>query len=326
MMLPLVEATGITRHFVSAGGAGPFRPKRVVRAVDGVDLTIAAGETLGLVGESGSGKSTLARVLIGAVPASAGRVRFAGEDVTRPRPARWRALRREMQLIQQNPAAALDPRMPVGDQLVEALALQRLGARAERPRTAARMLDLVGLDARLMERFPHELSGGQLQRVAIARALLVRPRFVVCDEPVSALDLSVQAQVINLLRDLQAEFGLTYLFVSHDLGVVRHLSDRIAVLYLGRIVEIGPVESVLGRPRHPYTRALLAAVPVPDPFSPPPAVQLCGEPPDAAALPAGCRFRARCLFASEACAAGEPALTGTVHRVACHFPRMEAVP
>jgi oligopeptide/dipeptide ABC transporter ATP-binding protein len=292
-----------------------------VHAVDAVDLEIRAGETLGLVGESGSGKSTLGRLLVGALPASAGTIRFAGEDVTHPTPARWHALRRDMQLVQQNPAAALDPRLTVADQLIEVLDIHAIGARRARHDAAAAMLWRVGLGGDIMRRYPHELSGGQQQRIAIARALLVQPRFVVCDEPVSALDLSVQAQVLNLLQDLQAELGLTYLFVSHDLGVIRYLSHRIAVLYLGRIVEIGARKEVLASPRHPYTRALLASVPIPDPARPAPAPQILGEPPDPASPPSGCRFHTRCPLATDICGRFSPPLaspTAGTHLVACH--------
>jgi peptide/nickel transport system ATP-binding protein len=318
----LIEAASVSRYFAGGRGLLPRR-KRLVRAVDGIDLEIRTGETLGLVGESGSGKSTLGRVLVGALPASAGTIRFANEDVTRPTRARWYALRRDMQLIQQNPGAALDPRLMIADQLIEALDIHAIGSRATRRDAAAGMLTRVGLASDVMRRFPHELSGGQQQRVAIARALLVRPRFVVCDEPVSALDLSVQAQVLNLLRDLQAEFGLTYLFVSHDLGVIRYLCHRIAVLYLGRIVEIGPRNQVLGGPLHPYTHALLASVPVADPNTPPPAPQISGEPPDPASPPPGCRFHTRCIRATEICRRAEPTLSAIgggagTHQVACH--------
>lgn len=324
----LVEAESVSRYFAGGRSLLPRR-KRLVRAVDGVDLEIRAGETLGLVGESGSGKSTLGRVLVGALPASAGTIRFADEDVTRPTRARWYALRRDMQLIQQNPGAALDPRLMIADQLIEALDIHAIGSRGTRRDAAAGMLTRVGLASDVLRRFPHELSGGQQQRVAIARALLVRPRFIVCDEPVSALDLSVQAQVLNLLRDLQAELGLTYLFVSHDLGVIRYLCHRIAVLYLGRIVEIGPRNQILGSPLHPYTRALLASVPVADPNTPPPAPQISGEPPDPASPPSGCRFHTRCVRATEVCQRAEPPLSAIggsagTHQVACHHAGVES--
>jgi peptide/nickel transport system ATP-binding protein len=317
---PLVEAASLTRCF-DVGGAAPFGPRRYVQAVAGVDLMIFAGETLGLVGESGSGKSTIGRLLIGALPASGGSVRFDGEDVTLPSPRRWRALRRHLQLVQQNPGTALDPGMRIEQQLTEVLAIHRIGPSRERRAAAIDMLAQVGLEADIMSRFPHELSGGQQQRVAIARAFLVRPRFVVCDEPVSALDLSVQVQVLNLLQDLQARLGLTYLFISHDLNVVRYMSHRIAVLYLGRIVEMGPRDSVMGEPLHPYTRALLSSIPVPDPTVPAPAPQIWGEPPDPASPPEGCRFHTRCPLATDICRRVEPALRrqeSDGHAVACH--------
>jgi peptide/nickel transport system ATP-binding protein len=322
---PLVEAVSLTRNFDTGRGSF-FGPKRYVHAVAGVDLAIAKGETLGLVGESGSGKSTIGRLLLCALPASGGQVRFDGEDVTHVGPARWRALRREMQLIQQNPGTALDPRMCIGDQLTEVLNIHDLGQEHDRRTTATHMLHRVGLTADVMQRFPHQLSGGQQQRIAIARALLVQPRFVVCDEPVSSLDLSVQAQVLNLLKDLQAELGLTYLFISHDLNVIRYVSDRIAVLYLGRIVEIGRREEVLGRPLHPYTRALLGSTPIPEPTALPPTPQLSGEPPDPAAPPAGCHFHTRCPLATEICQKQAPTLRHNgdkEHQVSCHHDAEE---
>ena len=321
----LVEAVSLTRNFDTGRGTF-FGPKRHVRAVAGIDLAIGRGETLGLVGESGSGKSTIGRLLLGALPASSGQVRFDGEDVTHAGTARWRALRREMQLIQQTPGAALDPRMSIGDQLAEVLDIHDLEQPRDRRSAAIHMLHRVGLAADVMQRLPHQLSGGQQQRIAIARALLVRPRFVVCDEPVSSLDLSVQAQVLNLLQDLQVELGLTYLFISHDLDVVRYMSNRIAVLYLGRIVEIGRREHVLGRPLHPYTRALLGSIPIPEPTAPPPTPQIFGEPPDPASPPAGCHFHPRCPLATKICRTVEPTLRengGRGHQVSCHHDAAE---
>jgi oligopeptide/dipeptide ABC transporter ATP-binding protein len=317
---PLIEASALSRHFLGRRRTF-FAPRRSVRAVDDVTLSIFRNETLGLVGESGSGKSTVGRLLLAAIPPSGGSIRFDGEDITQLPPRRWRILRREMQLVQQNPATALDPRITIGGQLDEALTIHRIGAQNERRALTMEILSKVGLRSDFARRFPHELSGGQLQRVAIARALLVRPQFLVCDEPVSALDPSVQAQVLNLLRELRTELNLTILFISHDLNVIRYISDRIAVLYLGRIAEIGTRDEVLNRPQHPYSQALLKSIPVPDPHAPPPAPEIYGEPPDPAFPPSGCRFHTRCPLATAVCRSEAPALlrvSSETHMVACH--------
>ncbi|HEY6117865.1 MAG TPA: oligopeptide/dipeptide ABC transporter ATP-binding protein, partial [Candidatus Dormibacteraeota bacterium] len=286
--------SGAYKHF-PVGGFGGL----AVRAVDGVDLTIRRGETLGLVGESGCGKSTLARLVTGLLPVTAGSIVFDGDDVTRLRGGRLRRVRRKMQMIFQDPFASLDPRMTVGDILQEPLDNFSVGSVRERRRRVQELLRLVGLNPNFTNRYPHEFSGGQRQRIGIARALAVNPSFIVCDEPVSALDVSIQAQIINLLQDLQREFKLTYLFIAHDLAVVRHLSDRIAVMYLGKVVETADRNDIYDRPQHPYTKALLSSIPVPDPRveaerAP---ILLKGEIPSPVNPPSGCRFHPRCPIA-----------------------------
>jgi peptide/nickel transport system ATP-binding protein len=292
--VPLVEVHALSRHYGARGG-------RVVRAVDGVSLTIGEGETFGLVGESGSGKSTLGRLILNLEPASGGYVRFAGADPAKLDKAGLRTLRRQMQVVFQDPYGSLDTRWTIGRILAEPFAIHGIGTRGERPARVAALLDLVGLDPVLAERYPHQLSGGQRQRVAIARAMALEPRFLVADEAVSALDVSVRAQVLNLLQDLQRKLGLASLFIGHDLHVVRHVSDRIGVMYLGRLVEVGPSDALFAEPAHPYTRALIAAIPRPDPRGRQRTARLEGEIPSAAALPAGCRFHTRCPLAVARC-------------------------
>jgi oligopeptide/dipeptide ABC transporter ATP-binding protein len=314
-MTALIEAIGITKHFPVRGRGPPLR------AVDDVDLAIQPGETLGLVGESGCGKSTLGRLLIRLIPATMGRVLFDGTDIMALDAAALRLTRRAMQIIFQDPYGALNPRMNVADIIAEPLAIQGTGA-ASRQIQMREMLDKVGLPARSGERFPHEFSGGQRQRIGIARALITRPRFVVCDEPVSALDVSVQAQIVNLLVDLRAELGLTYLFIAHDLAVVKHISNRVAVMYLGRIVELADAETLHAAPLHPYTRALIAAVPAMHPSRRRrgEARRLAGDIPNASHPPSGCRFHTRCPLAIAVCRTTEPPTTepSPGHLVACH--------
>jgi len=320
--LPLVEVRDLVKHFPVAGGLFG-RGRRAVRAVDGVSLTIRAGETLGLVGESGCGKSTLGRLVLRLIEPTAGDVRFEDRSLLRLSARELRAMRRRMQIVFQDPYGSLNPRMRVASIVGEGLAIHRIGTGAERERRVQELLELVGLPAEAARRYPHEFSGGQRQRIGIARALAVEPRFIVADEAVSALDVSIQAQILNLLADLKRRLGLTLLFISHDLRVVEHLSDRVAIMYLGRIVEVGPRDEVYGNPRHPYTRALLSAVPVPDPRRRTERVALPGDPPSPLAPPPGCPFHPRCPYAEPRCHETMPSLElgRKGHAVACHvFP------
>jgi len=319
-MTALVEVSNLTRHYV-LGRAWPWHAPRVLKAVDGVSLEVRSGETLGVVGESGSGKSTLAGLILGLVHPSSGEVHFDGQPVVGRGVATWQRLRRDIQLVFQDPLGALNPRIRIGSQIEEPLIIHGIGASGERRRKTVEMLDAVGLKRSLADRYPHELSGGQRQRVVLARALIVEPRLIVCDEPVSALDVSVQAQIINLLGKLKSRLGLTMVFISHDLRIVRHVSDRVAVMYLGRIIEIGERHRIFEAPQHPYTQALIAAVPQRRPRGARARVRLEGEPPSPISLPTGCRFRPRCSRATSICAEREPELAGDlVAAVACHHP------
>jgi oligopeptide/dipeptide ABC transporter ATP-binding protein len=321
MTAPLLEVRDLTKHFPIRQGAIVEREVGRVRAVDDVGFTIAAGETLGLVGESGCGKSTTGRLVLRLIEPTAGSILFEGRDVTRLEGAALRQLRRAMQIVFQDPYGALNPRMTVEEIVVEPLVVQGGMRSADLAREARRLMDMVGLPAAHVSRHPHEFSGGQRQRIGIARAIASRPRFIVCDEAVSALDVSVQAQVVNLLQDLQRELGLSYLFIAHDLAVVRHISDRVAVMYLGNLVEVADKRTLYAAPRHPYTQALLAAVPVAHPRLRRTRPRLTGEVPSPLDPPPGCRFHRRCPLAGDVCRTEVPRLRELApgHAVACHF-------
>ncbi|MDA8253959.1 MAG: ATP-binding cassette domain-containing protein [Rhodospirillales bacterium] len=315
-MTPIITAENLSKHFPSRHVLGRGKP---VQAVSGFSLAVRRGEAVGLVGESGSGKSTIGRLLLGLLPPSAGRVVLDGTDIGKADAATLRRLRRRMQLVFQDPYSSLDPRRTVGAQIADGLAIHRVVPPAERHGRVEALLTQVGLTAAHAERYPHEFSGGQRQRVGIARALATEPDFLVADEPVSALDVSVQAQVLALLADLRRRLGLAMLFISHDLPVVRSICDRAVVLYLGRVMEEGPAADVFERPRHPYTKALLSASPTLDPARRRTRILLAGDPPSPADPPSGCVFRTRCPWAKPACADTIPQLSnlGPGHRVAC---------
>lgn len=296
----LVEVKELTKYF-------PASHKQFVRAVDGVSFAIQRGETLGLVGESGCGKTTVGRCLLRLIEPSSGQVRFDGRNLLELNRQEVRELRRRMQIIFQDPYSSLNPRMKVGETIGEPLIVHKIGNKNERRERVAELLRVVGLDADYADRYPHQFSGGQRQRIGIARALALNPDFIVADEPVSALDVSVQAQVVNLLQDLQERLGLTYLFISHGLAVVKHISSRVGVMYLGKLVELAPADEIYANPLHPYTKALLAAIPVPDPdIEKREVVRLAGDVPTPLNPPAGCRFHTRCPHAMERCQIEEP--------------------
>ncbi|MFG2076186.1 ABC transporter ATP-binding protein [Nonomuraea maritima] len=315
MSEPVLAVEGLVKHYPARGRG------RAVRAVDGVDLALWPGRTLGLVGESGCGKSTTGRLVVRLADPTSGRILYGGRDLARLSQAELRPLRGEIQIVFQDPYSSLSPRMTVHEIVAEPLRTRRRYRDGGRERVGE-LLELVGLPPGHANRYPHEFSGGQRQRVGIARALALDPRVLVLDEPVSALDVSVQAQVVNQLAHLQRTLGVAYLFISHDLSVVRHLCDRVAIMYLGRIVEEGERDDVFARPAHPYTRALISAVPIAHPSERGSRrrITLAGDVPSPADPPSGCRFRTRCWKARERCAAEEPRLAGADHRVACHFP------
>ncbi len=324
---PLLSVRGLKKYYAIKGGV-LSRVTAQVHAVDGVSLDIEAGETLGLVGESGCGKSTTGRCIMRLIKPSGGEIRFNGRDVTTLEGSELRALRREMQIIFQDPFASLNPRHTVRGLIGEALVIHGLAkGRQDLTDQVVDLLETVGLQAAHLNRFAHEFSGGQRQRIGIARALAVRPKLVVCDEPVSALDVSVQAQVINLLEDLQEKFGLTYLFIAHDLSVVEHISNRVAVMYLGRVVEIASARALYDNPLHPYTEALLSAVPIPDPRLKRQRIVLRGDVPNPINPPTGCHFHTRCPIAEARCKVDSPALEAGPdgHWVACHLRRPSPV-
>jgi len=317
----LVRIIGLKKYFPVGEGRLFSRKKEYVHAVDDVTFNIRTGETLGLVGESGCGKSTTGMAILKLIEPTAGEVWFEGNSVTTLDKRSLRRLRKDMQIIFQDPYASLNERMTVGEIIGEGMKINRLGTKHERGEKTAELLETVGLRVEHSRRYPHEFSSGQRQRIAIARALALNPRFVVADEPVSALDVSIQAQVINLLMELQDRFHLTYLFISHDLSVVKHISDRVAVMYLGKIVEIAPRSVIYANPQHPYTQALLAAVPIPDPSLERKRTILEGDIPSPLHPPPGCRFHTRCPSRLSDCSSSEPGLReiGPDHHVACHL-------
>jgi peptide/nickel transport system ATP-binding protein len=317
----LMEVVGLTKTFPVGSRFAPGG-RKIVQALSDVSFNIYAGETLGLVGESGCGKSTLGRCLLKLYTPDAGRILFKGHELTKLSERALRPLRADMQMVFQDPAASLNPRRRVGDLIAEPLIVHKYGDRTKIQARLEELMSLVGLAPEFLARFPHEFSGGQRQRIGIARAIALSPSLIVADEPVSALDVSVQAQIVNLLADLQARLALTYVFIAHDLSVVRNIADRVAVMYLGTIVEIGATDTVLHSPAHPYTAALISAVPSPDPQLRRQRTVLQGEPPSPAAPPSGCRFHTRCPQAQPRCAEERPVLRqhGEARAVACHFP------
>ena len=319
----LLDVRGLQMHFPVSKGVIFQSKVGEIKAVDGVSFQIMRGETLGLVGESGCGKTTIGRCILQLLKPTGGEVRFRGEDLTQLSSKEMRPLRKELQVIFQDPYGSLNPRMTVGAIVEEPLIIHKIGDRNERKGRVQELFEVVGLNPNMMDRYPYEFSGGQRQRIGIARALAVNPTFIVCDEPVSALDVSIQAQVINLLRSLQERFDLTYLFIAHDLSVVRHISDRVAVMYLGKIVEITGRDELYRDPKHPYTRALLSAVPIPDPVveASRERIILTGDVPSPIDPPKGCSFHPRCPFAMDVCREITPVLKQTTqgHSVACHL-------
>jgi oligopeptide/dipeptide ABC transporter ATP-binding protein len=320
----LVQVRGLVKHFPLTRGIVVQKKVGAVQAVDGVDFDIRRGETLGLVGETGCGKSTTARLIMRLLEATAGEIRFDGQDITHLKGARLKAIRRDMQMIFQDPYSSLNPRKTIGSIIAQPFVIHGLEqGKDARKRAVQELMEMVGLNPEHYNRYPHEFSGGQRQRIGIARALALKPKLLIADEPVSALDVSIQAQVLNLLRDMQRRLGLTLVFIAHDLSVIKHMCDRVAVMYLGRIVEIGPGDRLYAFPRHPYTGALLSAVPVADPtVRRDERLLLSGDVPSPANPPQACRFHTRCPKAQELCSVDDPPLEdkGTGTRAACHFP------
>lgn len=319
MEKPLVQIKSLKKHFQVS--SGPYSGKSTIKAVDDVSFDIFKGETLGLVGESGCGKSTLGRTMLGLYPPTSGSVYFEEKDIASLRGREIKAMRKNMQIIFQDPSASLNPRKTVKDILEDPFKIHGIGDKGERQNKISQLLDCVGLSQYHLSRYPHEMSGGQKQRVGIARAIALNPKLIVCDEAVSALDVSIQAQVINLLEDLQAELGLTYLFISHNLSVVHHISDRVGVMYLGQLVELASKEELYGNTLHPYSKALISAIPEADPCQKKKRIVLSGDVPSPANPPSGCRFHTRCPLAADICRVEQPPLSEKTkaHFTACHM-------
>jgi oligopeptide/dipeptide ABC transporter ATP-binding protein len=321
---PLLRIRKLHCAFKSKKSTGLFKPRPLIQAVNGVSFDIQAGEAFGVVGESGCGKSTTAKAILNMTRACEGSVQYRGQELTGLSDAAWKPLRRKLQYVFQDPLGALDPRMRVLDQVIEPLIIHQLHDKAQRRQLAESLLHSVGLQSSHLRKYPHELSGGQRQRVVLARALILKPELLICDEPISALDVSIQAQIVNLLQQLRRDMGLTLLFISHDLSVVRHLCDRVAVMYLGQVVEMGPAHQLFSAPRHPYTQALISAIPKVEPGAPRNRISLVGEPPSPAEPPQGCRFHPRCRQATERCRQQSPELLSDRknHAVACFEARI----
>lgn len=323
MSTPILEVTNLTKYFPIQSQGIFSRVKGDNKAVNGISFTLNAGETLGLVGESGCGKSTAGRTILKLDEPTSGSIKFEGEDITNYSPSKMKPLRTQMQMIFQDPYSSLNPRHTIGAIISASYEIQKLTPAGGVKLAVQELMERVGLNPEHFNRYPHEFSGGQRQRIGIARALALRPRFIVCDEPVSALDVSIQAQVINLLEDLRDDFGLSYLFIAHDLSVVQHISNRVAVMYLGKIMELAPTEALYQNPHHPYTQALLSAIPLPDPILERKREQIIlqGDIPNPVNPPTGCVFNTRCWKAQEICRTSEPALVQIgASQVACHFP------